>query len=120
MERVYFIEYKGKKILIEDFTTLSYGDEFVKTIATAGAIIASQPPASALCLFDASGGKLDGQALVVLKEFTRKNTPYIKATALVGISGFLNVGMFAISRATGRSLKAFATRQEAFEFLAAQ
>jgi hypothetical protein len=120
MERVYFMEYKGKTILIEDFTTLSYGDEFLKAIAAARAMIASRPLGSALCLFDATDGKLDGQALVALKQFTQQNTPYVKCTVLVGISGFLHVGMFAVSRATGRSLRAFSNRQDALDYLATQ
>jgi hypothetical protein len=120
MERLYFIEYKGKKILIEDFTKTSYGEEFVSLLTRAHDMIASQPPFSCLCLFDATDGRLDGQSLTAIREFTRRNTPYIKFTALVGISGFLHVGMFAVSRATGRPLQAFPNRQAALDFLAAQ
>jgi hypothetical protein len=120
MERVYFIDYKGKTILIEDFTKISYGEEFLQALTQAEALIASRPLASALCLFDATDGKLDGQALTRLTEFTRRNTPHIKATALVGISGFLHVGAFAVSRATGRNLRAFSTRQQALDYLAEQ
>jgi hypothetical protein len=55
-----------------------------------------------------------------MKEFTKANTPYIKAAAVVGISGLLEVAMSAVAKFSGRSFISFKTRSEAVEWLLKQ
>jgi hypothetical protein len=120
MERLQFITHKGKKILVEDFTNIPPGPEFIDQIKKAQALIATQPPKSVLALFDASGDHFNNENLNAMKEFTRANTPFIKAAAVVGITGLLKIALTAVSKFSGRDFITFATRAEALDWLAGQ
>lgn len=120
MERVYFTQYRGKKILIEDFTNLRPGEEFLNTIAAAQKTITSQPPKSVLALLDATGGTFNNEMLSAMKSFVSANTPYVKSVAVVGVKGFLDVALNILSKAAGRSFHTFSDRQSAMDFLITQ
>jgi hypothetical protein len=117
---VTFLQYKGKTILLEDFTKLRPGPEFMETIKTAQALIASQPPRSVLAMLDATGASYNTETLSALKNFVQANTPYIKCATVVGITGLLNVAVTTLSRVAGRSFHTFPTRQAAMDFLITQ
>ncbi|MBN1896070.1 hypothetical protein JW906_16410 [bacterium] len=117
MDRIRFIEYKGKNILIEDFSGLKPGEEFDKTLETARQTIASQPPKSVLALFDATNASFNMEALNAMSGFVKQNTPYIKKACAVGIKGLLVVALQTVTRLGGRSFHTFDTRDEALEFL---
>jgi hypothetical protein len=118
MDRIQFTTHKGKKILIEDFTNLKAGPEFIVILKTAQGIIASQPPKSVLAVFDATGSSFNNEILNAMKEFTKANTPYIKAATVVGITGLLQVALTAVSKFSGRDFITFPTRNDAMDWLA--
>lgn len=118
MERVQFVTYKGKKILVEDFTSLNPGQEFTETIKKAQTAIASEPNGSVLAVFDATGCSFNSEMLNQMKEFTAANTPYIKKATVVGITGLLQVALSTVSKFSGRDFTTFKTREEAMDFLA--
>jgi len=118
MERVQFVTYKGKKILVEDFSTLNPGSEFNQTIKKAQGMIASEPKGSVLAIFDATGCSFNSDMLTQMKDFTKANTPYIKKATVVGMNGLLQVALSAVSKFTGREFITFKTREEAMDFLA--
>lgn len=119
MERVQFITHKGKKILVEDFTSLNPGPEFSETIKKAQAAIAAEPKGSVLAVFDATGCSFNSDMLNQMKEFTSANTPYIKKATVVGITGLLQVALSTVAKFSGRDFTTFKTREEAMDFLAA-
>ena len=120
MQRVNFTQYKGKKILIEDFSGLTPGEEFLQTMQKAQDIIASNPEKSVLAVFDATQARFNNEMLTGMKNFTKANLPYIKASAVVGIEGLLNVALTSISKFSGREFKSFKTREEAMDWLISQ
>lgn len=120
MERITVVEHKGKRILVQDFSGVRAGEEFDRGIAEAKAYIASQPAKSVLALFDASKAIYNTATLTALKEFTKHNEPYIKASAVVGVEGILNIALLAVSTFSGRTFKSFADRQSAMDWLAEQ
>jgi hypothetical protein len=120
MDKIQFITYKGKKVLIEDFTNTKPGDEFLTNLQKAQAMIAGERSKSVLALFDASGASFNGENLSAMKKFTETNTPYIKAAAVVGITGMLKIALTSISKFSGREFITFATRKEALEWLIRQ
>jgi hypothetical protein len=89
-------------------------------IRKARKLIDSQPFHSVLTLVDATNSVFDTEVLVILKDFVKANTPYIKYTAVVGITGLKEVGLMAVSKAAGRPFKTFSMRGEAMDFLASQ
>lgn len=120
MERVYFIEHKGKKILIEDFSNLKPGDEFLQTISLAQQTIASQPEKSVLAIMNASASSFNKDILASLSSFVQANTPYIRHAAVVGISGILEVALMTVAKAARRPFQTCATVEEAKDWLVAQ
>lgn len=120
MERVYFVEHKGKKVLIEDFSKLRPGDEFQQAIALAQKTIASQPEKSVLAVLDASGSTFNKDILAQLNSFVQANTPYVRHAAVVGITGILEVALIAITKAARRPFKTCDTIEEAKDWVVAQ
>jgi hypothetical protein len=120
MDRVTLLQYKGKTILLEDFSGLRPGPEFMQAINTAQALIARQPPRSVLALLDATGSTFNAETLSRLKDFVQANTPYIKCATVVGITGLLQVALTTLTRVAGRSFHTFPTRQAAMDFLITQ
>jgi hypothetical protein len=108
---------KAKKILIEDFTNLKAGPDFLKTLEKAQILIAGQHPKSVLAVFDASGATFNSEILNAMKEFTKANTPYIKASSVVGITGLLQVALTTVSKFSGRDFITFKTREDAMNWL---
>jgi len=120
MDRIRFEDYKGKKVLIEDFSQMRPGPEFLAQIATAQKVIASQPQKSVLAVLDATGASFNNEILAAMKDFTKANTPYVKAAAVTGINGLLQVALSSISKFSGRSFNAFPTREAALDWLVQQ
>ncbi|MFO7889423.1 MAG: STAS/SEC14 domain-containing protein [bacterium] len=120
MERIKFIDHKGKEILLEDFSGLKPGEEFDKTLEEAKKTIHSQPASSVLALFDATDAYFNSDVMGKMKIFTKSNNPYMKAVAVVGITGLLKIALITVTRFTGRDFKSFNTREEALEWLVTQ
>jgi hypothetical protein len=120
MERVRLIQHHGKNILLEDFTGLTPGKEFMDTLDTARKTIAGQPAKSVLALLDATNAHYDGETLSALQDFVKANTPFIKAASVVGIGGLSKIALNAITRFSGRTFGIFNTREEAMEWLVKQ
>lgn len=118
MERIRFVEHKGKRILLEDFSAVKPGDEFKQTLDQAALTIRSQPPKSVLAVFDATDANFDMESLTALGEFVKKNTPFMKYATVVGITGLLTIALQAVQRVGGRDFKVCSTREEAMDFLA--
>ncbi|MCX7699172.1 MAG: hypothetical protein N2114_06895 [Candidatus Goldbacteria bacterium] len=122
MERVYFIEYKGKKILYIDISNLKKDDEdlFLSIIDTAKKIIASQPLNSLLIITNFINSEITPKSTSVLKEFALHNKPYVKVAALIGIGGIKKILLDTISKFTNRKFYIFNNIDEAKEFLTSQ
>jgi hypothetical protein len=120
MERVYFTSYKGKKILIEDFSGMKPGPEFVELIAAAQKAISSQPAGSVLAVLDAANANYDTDILNRMKDFVKANKPYVKAACVTGLSGLKKVALSTLVQASGRSFGVMTTRDEAMEWLIQQ
>jgi hypothetical protein len=120
MGRINVVEHQGRRILVQDFSGMRAGEEFDRSIAEARAFIASQPAHSVLSLFDASKAVYNAAALAELKDFTKHNEPYMKASAVVGVEGILSVALMAVSKFSGRTFRSFADRQSAMDWLVGQ
>ena len=120
MKRIQYIEYKGKRVLLEDFTGMKPGQEFTDTLNEAKQTIHSQPEGSVIALFDATNALFDQKVIDQVKEFTASNKPFVKTSAVVGITGLLKIALMTVSRFSGRNFKTFETRDEALEWLIAQ
>lgn len=114
-----FVHYKGKQIGIVDlgYTT---PEEAIAVMVEAGQQIRKLPPKSALIITDGTHAVYNKNSAAALKDFARGNTPYVKASAVVGVQGVLFVLLQGVIRVTGRHYQLCKTRAEAMEWLISQ
>ncbi len=122
MAGVYEISYKGKTILCMDIADLQSKDklEFRKRVENAKGIIRKHPPKSLLLITKVTHTGFDTEVVGIIKEYAQHNTPYVKASAVVGISGWAKVILTAIKTLTGRDFFQADTMEEAQEWLVKQ
>jgi hypothetical protein len=113
-----YIEYKGKKILYEDYSN-STPETFSPLLQQASELIKKSPPNSVLALVNVTGTKFDTASSDKMKIFVKDNTPYIKVSAIFGLSGLQSVIYRAVVSFSGRqNLKVFNAENEAKDYLA--
>jgi len=117
MERVQFIQHKGKKILHINFADCK-ADEVLTVIDQAKLSIRTQAPQSVLTLTDVTNTAFNSKVSDALKEFVMHNKPYVVASAVVGVTGLKQIIYNAVMRFSGRKLTAFDSAAEAKDWLA--
>jgi hypothetical protein len=113
-DRVFLIEHG---IVLLDFTDVVNPDTERHRIEEARKFIATQPLGQALVLTDVSRSNFDQRTIEDLRKLVEANRPYVKASALVGLSALTRVIFRAVMALTGRQLRAFETREQAIQFL---
>lgn len=116
-KRVSFIRHKAVEILMIDWAGAT-GDEILHAIGEAKRMIASRPKQSVRTLTSVSGARLERRVTDVLKEYVAHNKPYVVAGAVVGLNDLKTVVFNFVNRATGRSLRAMGSIDEAKDWLA--
>jgi hypothetical protein len=115
--RVRFIEHKGKRIAFHDFSNIQRVEDAMAAIAESRALVRAQPLGSVLTLTDSAGSRFNREIVEALKELTKGNKPYVKAGAIVGLSGIQRVVYVAVTQFTGRRLPTFTSVEEAKDYL---
>jgi len=119
MDRVQFIQHKGKKILHLNFSECT-PDEVLRVIEMAKAAIRTQSPGSVFTLTDVTNTAFNSKVSDAMKEFVIHNKPYVIAAAVVGVTGLKQIIYNAVMKFSGRKLTAFNSLSEAKDWLAAQ
>lgn len=86
MERVRFITHRGHRILFMDYSELQDDQEIVRLIEQAKELVAQQPENSVLGLVYVRDANTSNVVKEAMKQGAVHNKPYIKATAVVGMS----------------------------------
>jgi hypothetical protein len=122
MAGVYEINYKNKTILCMDISDLKSKDkpEFLEHVGHAKEIISRQPPKSLLVITKVTDTGFDTEIANIIKEYAQHNTPYVKASAVVGIGGWSKIILTAIKTLTGRDFYLADTMEDAQEWLVQQ
>lgn len=118
--RIRFVDYKGKRILLEDFSNVKSEDELEKLIWQAETVVHSQLPKSLLVVVDMTSSTFGPKVSQTSKEASKSNSPYIKASAMVGMSKLMEIILNSVRTVSGRSIASFGTREEAYEWLIKQ
>ena len=119
MDRVKFIEHKGRKILHLDFSHVKAA-EIMPIIDMAKSTISAQPPKSVYTLTDVTEAGFNTQVSDAMKEFVSHNKPYVAASAVVGVTGLKQIIFNAVMKFSGRHLHAFDSLDQAKDWLAKQ
>ena len=120
MERVQFITYKGVNILKVDLSHSKTVEENVAALDKAKATIGTRPPKSVLILTDVTKAYFNPRGVEEMKRFSTFNTPYVKASAVLGVVGIYRFIYEVIVKLTGRDIVCFDTEEEALDWLVAQ
>jgi hypothetical protein len=122
MAGVYEFNYKGKTIFCMDIAGLQSKDKlkFHEHVEHAKEIIRKHPPKSLLVITKVTNTGFDTEVANIIKEYAQHNTPYVKASAVVGISGWAKIILTAIKTVTGRDFYIANTMEEAQEWLVKQ
>jgi hypothetical protein len=115
--RVSFIRHQAAEILLIDWAGAT-ADEILQAIADAKRMIASRPTQSVRTLTNVAGARIERRITDVLKEYVAHNKPYVLAGAVVGLNDLKTIIFNFVNRATGRSLRAMSSIDEAKEWLA--
>lgn len=119
MDSITFIDHKGKKILFLNFSQCSAAD-VLKTIAEAKSVIQTCPPGSLLTLTNVADTRFDSTASEAMKEFAKHNKPYVRAAAVVGITGLKRIIFDAVVKLSGRNITSFDATEKAKDWLISQ
>jgi hypothetical protein len=118
-EHVRFIEHKGCQILLIDFSECQPA-EFLERIRYARSVIGRQPQGTVRTLTVVTKARFNSQVSDAIKEYTAHNKPYVRAAAVVGLSGLQEIVYNVIIKLTGRKIATFSDLLPAKEFLASQ
>ncbi len=120
MAGISFIMHNAKRMLYLDFSNMNM-EQFFESLEKAKAMISSEPEKSVLTLVNVKGGKFDTKVSGALKEFVKSNTPYIKATAVYGVEGLMDIIFKSILAVSGRkNLVSFTDLDKAKDYLSGQ
>jgi hypothetical protein len=86
MNRVRFIEHKGHRILLLDYSQLTDEREMLIMIARRRKVVSEQPPGSLLQLADVTGTQFTRAAMEEAKRAAVLDLPHVKRAAVVGAS----------------------------------
>ena len=117
MDRAKFVEHKGHQIFSMDCTDASL-NEMNQIIEECAREVRKKPEKSVFTLIVAGGSAFTGETIFRLKELARDNAPYVKASAIVGVTGLYKVVFNAVSLFSKRRFYLFDTVDEAMNFLA--
>ncbi|HXE56739.1 MAG TPA: hypothetical protein VNK43_01955 [Gemmatimonadales bacterium] len=120
MSRVRFIEHRGVPILYLDFSEVQNPEEGLAAINEAKGVIREQPPGSVRTLTNVTGSRFDSRLLSALKALAVHNKPYVRAGAVVGVTGLLRIAYNAVMTFSGRNLPVFDDVESARDWLARQ
>ena len=115
--RIQFLAFKGKQILLVDFSRLSAA-EVEETVRAVPEVVTTRARGSVLLLADFTDAVFDKEALRAMKEAAVFNKPFIRKTAWVGADSFPEVFSENLKSFSGREFPTFKSREEAFEWLA--
>lgn len=118
MERTYFIEHRGVRILLLDFSNVMDGQQALGIIAEARNVVAAQARGSLLTLTNVAGSHFDSTVVTALRELAEHNRPYVRAGAVVGLTGLMRVVFTTLVHLTGRNIRPFDNPDDAKEYLA--
>jgi len=111
------IEYKNIQIVYIDFSNLKKPEEIFSVVDSAAAFIRKHPLKSLYTLTNISGMHFNNDIFNHFTAYVKENNPYIKASAVVGMAGMMQIFYNSFTRITGRDVRAFSSEIEAKEFL---
>lgn len=110
MERVYWMDHMGKRILFSDYSNLT-AEEIVATSAEADRELFPTyqylPPGSVPALVDVTNALASKEAVAALKQSAKLWTSLYKRQAVIGLTAFQRVFPAAVNKFSGGNIVPF-------------
>jgi hypothetical protein len=120
MERTRFLEHRGKRILLLDYSAMRDPQEAVAEIHHSMEVVAAQPRASLLVLTNVRDARYNAAVLQALKELASHNAPYVRHSAIIGMSGLHRVAYQAVQLFSSRKIQVMDDQERALDWLVEQ
>jgi hypothetical protein len=120
MNNVSILRHRDREIIILDLKGVTSIETSLAAVNDAEALIRTRPPASVLLITDVSDAHYDLNGVEALKNFSHAITPFVKASAAVGITGMKSIIIRSLTRLTGRAIRSFDDIEQAKDWLASQ
>ena len=122
-ERTRFVEHRGKRLLLLDYSGLGASlEELQAEIAKTKRVISREPAGSVLTLTDVRGCRINAANVRAMQELVNHNKPYVRWGAVVVALGSVSLTAFRAIQAVSRrrNLRAFNDLEEAKDWLVSQ
>jgi hypothetical protein len=120
MDRVHMIDYLNKKILFIDFSDLKSFNEIKDVTIKAQEYIHSQPSSSVYTLTTVEGTHFNSEIREMFTVYMKGNKPFVKASAVIGVSGLKQIMYNTLMKLTGRDTRSFSSLDQAKTWLVGQ
>ena len=117
MKKPELINYKGKSILYLDFSNMSKAGEIIKLEDEVAEYMRKQPLNSVLTLTNMDNMFFNNDLRKYFEEMVKGNAPYVKSSAVIGLTGLISIMYNAFVKITGRNIKSLKSKEEALEYL---
>lgn len=120
MSRTSIIHHKGKRIVYIDFSKIRTIEEIKAVISDAKQEIHGQPPLSVLTLTSVEDTHFNSEIKDLFTSYITSNKPFVKARAILGVSGLKQVLYNGMLKFTGDNIRAFSNPEDAKNWLVNQ
>jgi hypothetical protein len=117
MNEVQTLNHQGKEIVYIDFSVCENKPRLFEVIQEAKSVLKKHPLNSVLTLTNLTNVHFDSEVVKAFEEYSAENKPFVKAAALIGVSGFQKVIHSIITRVTKRNIPTYDSKQEAMDWL---
>jgi hypothetical protein len=115
-DRIHFIEHKGKRILLCDFTNAT-AHQMQLLVEYVRVTVAKHARESLVALGDYTGAEVDRAVATKIKEVLTLDRPFVKKKAWVGTEHIPRAFMESFHTFSRRPVVTFKTREEAMDWL---
>jgi hypothetical protein len=117
--RIRVIQQGGKSVIFADLSEC-HADEATRLFVEERRWVSDAGGNSVLVLTDVRGTRFDEKTVEAVKETLKVNSPYVRASAVIGVSGLQKIVSAGLLAATGPRFKLFEDKEEALTWLVEQ
>jgi hypothetical protein len=115
-ERINFVLHHGARLLIFDLSGCG-SSEVLELIKKAGRVIQAEPENSVLLATLTVNTHFSREVMSELRTYVDNNRPYVRASAVVGVSGLQEIVINALKAEAGREIAVFDDLEKAKDWL---
>jgi len=115
-DRIHFIEHKGKKVLVFDFSNAD-AHQMQLLLEYIRVTVARHARESLLTFADFTGAEVDHAVSMKIKEVLTLDRPFVRKTAWIGAEKIPHAFLENFHNFSQRDITTFKTREEALDWL---